>query len=135
MVYEDPGTRRRSMLKMTGIMLGSEQPKELTDFYTKVLGAPTWEDTGYTGWQFGETGFMIGAHSEVKGHNEMPGRIIWNFETTDVHGEFERVRSLGATVVAEPYRPGGDQYPDFWLATFEDPDGNYFQLASPAPQM
>ena len=38
---------------------------------------------------------------------------------------------LGVTVVQEPYQPGGA--PEMWLATFEDPDGNYFQLASPMP--
>src|SRR5512132_492215 len=30
---------------------------------------------------------MIGPHSEVKGRNEMPGRIIVNFETPNVRGE------------------------------------------------
>jgi predicted enzyme related to lactoylglutathione lyase len=123
------------MLKFTGVMLGSEQPKVLVDFYTQVLGTPTWEDTGYTGWELGGAGLMIGAHSEVKGGNEMPGRIMWNLETPDVKAEFERIRALGATVVAEPYRPGVEEAPDFWLATFADPDGNYFQLASPMPQM
>ena len=39
------------------------------------------------------------------------------------------------TAAAEPYQPGGDAGApsEFWLATFEDPDGNYFQLASPMP--
>jgi len=31
--------------------------------------------------------------------------------------------------VREPYNPGGA--PDGLIATFEDPDGNYFQLMSP----
>ena len=43
-------------------------------------------------------------------------------------GDFERFKAAGATVVAEPYVfedvPGR-------IATFEDPDGNYFQLMSP----
>ena len=34
---------------------------------------------------------------------------------------------------AEPYQPGGDAS-GMWLATFEDADGNYFQLASPMPE-
>jgi predicted enzyme related to lactoylglutathione lyase len=46
-------------------------------------------------------------------------------------GEFDRIKGLGATVEHEPYQPGdGDE---MWLATFEDPDGNFFQLASPMP--
>jgi carboxyl-terminal processing protease len=50
--------------------------------------------------------------------------------TPDVMAEFERIKALGTTVKQEPYRPGGDDSP-MWIATFEDPDGNYFQLASP----
>ena len=122
------------MPKLQTIMVGTEDPKALATFYTKVLGAPTWEDGGYTGWDLGGAGFMIGAHSEVKGRNEMPGRLMWNLETDDVKGEFTRIKGTGATVVQEPYNPGG---PDdqFLMATFEDPDGNYFQIASPAPDM
>ena len=38
------------------------------------------------------------------------------------------MKGAGATVVAEPYRP--DENSEMWIATFADPDGNYFQLAS-----
>ncbi len=119
------------MLNLTTTMIGSEDPAALSAFYTQVLGKPVWEDSGYTGWQAGSGMLMIGAHSEVKGRNETPGRIIMNFETPDVQGEFERIKDLGAIVVREPYQPGGGS--DMWLATLEDPDGNYFQLASPMP--
>ncbi len=55
-----------------------------------------------------------------------------NFSTSDVRGEFERIKGLGAEAVAEPYEPGGG---DMLMCTFADPDGNYFQLATPwAPQ-
>ena len=52
-----------------------------------------------------------------------------NFSTPDVNGEFERIKALGAEVVAEPYAPGGG--PGMQMCTFADPDGNYFQLATP----
>jgi predicted enzyme related to lactoylglutathione lyase len=123
------------VLKLNSVMIGSEDPKALGDFYKKIFGAPTWEDEGYIGWELGGPGLMIGAHSEVKGRNEMPGRIMWNLETPDVKGEFDRIKGLGVTVVQEPYRPGGGENESFWMATFEDPDGNYFQLASPMPEM
>jgi predicted enzyme related to lactoylglutathione lyase len=119
------------MLNLSSIMIGSEDPKALSEFYTKVLGKPGWEDSGYTGWQAGKGMLMIGPHSEVKGRNETPGRIILNFETPDVKLEFDRIKGLGVTVEREPYQPDGDA--GMWLATFEDPDGNYFQLASPMP--
>ena len=35
--------------------------------------------------------------------NAEPGRIIVNIESTDVKGDFERLKAAGATVVAEPY--------------------------------
>jgi predicted enzyme related to lactoylglutathione lyase len=119
------------MLELNTVMIGTDDPKALKEFYTKVLGKPAWEDDAFVGWQAGNGMLMIGEHSEVKGRNEMPGRIILNFQTSNVKGEFERIKGFGAAVAHEPYQPGGA--PDMWLATFEDPDGNYFQLASPMP--
>jgi predicted enzyme related to lactoylglutathione lyase len=77
----------------------------------------------------GNTFLGFGPHDRVKGANPAPERILLNFETKDVKGEFERIRALGTRVVAEPYRM--DEGKDFWIATFADPDGNYFQLVSP----
>jgi predicted enzyme related to lactoylglutathione lyase len=120
-------------MNFNGVLIGSEDPKLLTDFYTKVLGTPAWDQSGFVGWQTGTTYLMVGPHSEVKGRNEMPGRILINFETPDVRKEFKRIKGLGVTVVQEPYKPGEAEGDDMLLATFEDPDGNYFQLASPMP--
>ncbi len=119
------------MLSLNTVMLGTEDPKPLVEFYTKVLGDPEWQDGAYSGWLAGKNYLMIGAHSEVHGRNESPGRIILNFETPDVQAEFDRIKGLGATVEQEPYHPGEE--PNMWLATFSDPDGNLFQLASPMP--
>src|SRR5438128_11017300 len=94
------------MLNMTTVMISSEDPGPLNAFYTKVLGEPAWENGGYMGWQAGNARLMTGPHSEVKGRNEIPGRIIVNFETTDVPGEFERIKALGAKVKQEPDRRG-----------------------------
>ena len=120
------------MLNLTTVMICSEDPQGLSAFYTKVLGEPAWQDMSYVGWQAGNGMLLIGPHSEVKGRNDMPGRIMVNFETPDVKAEFERIKGLGVAVQHEPYQPG-EATGDLWLATFEDPDGNYFQLASPMP--
>ena len=45
------------------------------------------------------------------------------------HDRGARLVAAGATAVQEPYHPG--EAPDVWIATFADPDGNYFQLLSP----
>ena len=120
-------------LNLNSIMLGSEDPKRLADFYTKVLGAPNpdWSDeaNGWFGFQAGEGGLAIGPHSDVRGTSQEPARVMLNFETPDVHGEFDRVKAAGAEVVAEPYEPGGGG--GMQMCTFADPDGNYFQLATP----
>ena len=116
-------------MKFVGILIGSEDPQRLTAYYAKLLGEPDWNEGGYTTWLLGSAGLSIGPHDQVHGANAEPGRIIWNMETPDVKGDFERFRAAGATVVREPY--SFEQVPDSWIATFSDPDGNYFQLMSP----
>lgn len=120
-------------LSLESIMLGSEHPRKLADFYTEVLGAPNpeWSDeaNGWFGFQAGNGGLVIGPHSEVKGTSQQHGRIMLNFSTSEVRGEFERLRALGAEVIAEPYEPGGGA--GMLMCTFADPDGNFFQLVTP----
>lgn len=123
-------------LNFNNIMLGSEDSKRLGDFYAKVLGPPNpdWSDeaNGWFGFQAGDGGLAVGPHSEVKGRSQQPGRIMLNFATPDVKGEFERIKAAGAEVIAEPYEPGGG---GMLMCTFADPDGNYFQLMTPwSPQ-
>lgn len=118
-------------MKLNGVMIGSENPKVLGAFYTKVFGEPGWQQDDWYGFNVGDGTIMIGAHSEVKGRSTSPGRIIITFESDDLKNEFDRIKELGAEVVAEPYQPMKDDSPDAWLATFADPDGNYLQLATP----
>ena len=118
-------------MNFNNILIGSENPQALAAFYGKLFGEPTYQDESYSTWQLGSGAVSIGPHSEVKGRNVSPGRLIWNIETTDVKGEAEKFKAAGAAVVAEPYSFEG--YPDAWIATFEDPDGNYFQLMTPMP--
>jgi predicted enzyme related to lactoylglutathione lyase len=116
-------------MNLNNILIGSENPDQLTAYYTKLFGEPAWSDGGYTGWQFGSGSIAIGVHSEVKGKNVHPGRIIWNIETPDVQGDFDRLKAAGAIVIREPY--GFDDAPGYLIATLADPDDNYFQLVSP----
>src|SRR2546427_6058362 len=116
-------------MNLNSILIGSEDPKPLVEFYTKLFGEPTWNDGGYTGWQIGAGGITVGPHSEVKGKNEMPGRVIWNIESTEVKRDFDRLKEAGAKVEHDLYNPGEET--EMWIATFSDPDGNFFQLVSP----
>jgi predicted enzyme related to lactoylglutathione lyase len=117
-------------VNFNGILIGSEDPKRLAEYYTRLFGKPMFDDSGYTGWQIGSAGMTVGPHSEVHGRNGEPGRIIWNIETPDVRGEFDRMKAAGAVVIREPYTMDGAPT-DSFIATLEDPDGNYFQLMSP----
>ncbi len=113
-------------MKLGTILLGSEKPKVLGAFYEKVLGKPDWSFEGWTGWNVGSSYFMVGEHSEVKGKAKEPQRTILNFESRTYRKEYERIKGLGAKVVKELYELDGG-----WIATFADPDGNYFQVTSP----
>lgn len=115
-------------MNLNSILIGSANPKALTDYYTKVFGKPVWDEGDFVGWQIGSGFVTVGPHDQVKGKNPDPGRILWNIETSDVKGEFERLKAAGATVVQEPYQPR--EATDMWIATFSDPDNNYFQLMS-----
>lgn len=118
------------MLDLNSIMIGTSQPKELAAFYEKVFDKkPDMEDGGWYGWQIGKCFFNIGEHSEVKGKAKEPQRIILNLETSEVEEEFERIKKTGAKVIKQPYSP--DEASGMQIATFADPDGNYFQLMSP----
>lgn len=83
-------------------------------------------DGGYTGFLVGNGFITVGPHDKVHGKAHDPERVILNLETREVKQEFDRIRGLGAHVVAEPYQMEGA-----WIATLEDPDGNYFQLMTP----
>ena len=118
-------------MNLNSILIGSDNAPRLAEYYTRLFGKPGWDDGGYVGWLIGSGGVTVGPHSEVTGTNPQPGRLIWNIETPDVKGEFAKLKAAGATVVREPYSFEGA--PEAWIATFSDPDGNYFQLVSPMP--
>jgi predicted enzyme related to lactoylglutathione lyase len=116
-------------MNLVGILIGSEDPQRLADYYTRLFGKPGWENGGFTGWQLGGGWVTVGPHDQVKGRSTQPGRVIWNLESSDVKADFEKLKAAGATVVQEPYHPGEES--EGWIATFADPDDNYFQLMSP----
>jgi predicted enzyme related to lactoylglutathione lyase len=116
-------------MNLNSVLIGSEDPKRLAEYYTKLFGEPVWDEGGFKGWQIGTGYLTVGPHDQVKGTNAHPGRVIWNIETPDVKVEFDRFKEAGATVVQEPYAPG--EAPEMLIATFADPDDNYFQLVTP----
>jgi predicted enzyme related to lactoylglutathione lyase len=117
-------------MKLSSVMIGSSNAEGLIEYYKNLLGKPAMEEQGWAGWQLGDGWIVMGPHDGVNGTNNEPGRVMFNFESADVKGDFEKLRESGAIVVKEPYVPEGA--PEGGLvATLGDPDGNYFQLMSP----
>jgi predicted enzyme related to lactoylglutathione lyase len=117
------------MMKLDSVLVFSEHPEKLAAFYEKVFAVkPGWSEGQYVGFDIGGSYFMVGPHDKVQGMSKEPMRVMVNFGVSDVKAEFDRVKALGAEVVAVPYQPG--EAKDMWLCTFADPDGNYFQFGS-----
>ena len=119
-------------MDFNSILIGSEDPERLVDvLHQAVRRRRRCRDGGYTGWQLGVgLGDRRSARPRSRARTPHPGRIIWNIETPDVAGDFDRFKAAGAIVVAEPYGFDGDE-PGASIATFADPDDNYFQLMTP----
>lgn len=118
------------MFRFNSLLLFSENPQALTEFYKKMfITDPLWEEAGYSGFVLGQGMLIIGPHDKVHGKNQNPERMMFNLETKDVRKEFDRMKKNGATVIREPYHPG--ESTSMLIATLSDPDGNFFQLATP----
>jgi predicted enzyme related to lactoylglutathione lyase len=118
------------MLNFGSILLFSENPRKLVAFYRKIFRKkPDWTENGFCGFMTGKGFITVGPHDKVRGKNRNPERILFNLETKDVKREFGRIKRIGAKVVAKPYHPR--EAPDMMIATFADPDNNYFQLLTP----
>lgn len=118
------------MISGTSAMIGSQDPKRLASFYEEVLEKKAdWSQEDWFGFKVGENFITIGPHSEVKESALEPQRIFLNYYTSEVEKDFERIKGIeGAKVVKEPSSPDQSK---MLLATFSDPDGNFFQLATP----
>jgi len=118
------------MLNFDNILLSSGDHKKLVEFYKKVFDKkPEMEDETYAGFLVGKCFLSIGQHDKVHGKNQNPERVLFNFSTSEVKEEFERIKKIeGIEIIKEPYQMDGW---DGWIATLADPDGNYFQLITP----
>ncbi|MCL4366407.1 VOC family protein [Patescibacteria group bacterium] len=119
------------------ITLFSENAEKLADFYKEKVGlnltmeAEVGEDGGgLYGFEFdGGPGLYMMNHSKVKGKNKEPERIIFNLEVDDIEAEVKKLDEAGVTKIQDTYHMQEYGY----IATFEDIDGNFFQLVQIKP--
>lgn len=114
------------------ILISSANPQKLAEFYREAVGLKlTLEaEMGEKGEKIfsfdmkGSANLYIIHHSKVKGKNKDKSRIMFNLEVDNIEKEVKRLGKSKAKKIQDIYH-----VEDFgYVATFEDPDGNYFQL-------
>lgn len=116
---------------MEAVLLGSQNATKLAKFYRETVGLKqTMEfemgEKGEKGFAFEMKGasLYINDHSGVKGENKNPERLIINLEVDDIEKETKRLKSAKVKVKQDVYHIEGYGF----VATFVDPDGNFFQF-------
>lgn len=118
---------------ISAVLIWSENYKALVGWYKDKLGLTVIEeinhpdDTG-VGLAVGESYLWVGKHSEVKGNNQDPNRIMFNITVDSVENAYEEFSKKGVNFIAKPFKaPTFDKY----FATFTDLDGNIIQFIGP----
>lgn len=115
-----------------GMLLFSENARKLAEFYREKVGL-TISFEGEMGEEGDEvfvfdfengTGFAVMDHSEVKGKRKEPERMMFNIEVSDIDESVKRLDDNKVSKIRDTYHV--EDYGK--IATFEDIDGNYFQL-------
>lgn len=116
---------------LEAVLLSSEDAAKLAKFYREVVGLKQGMvmeigDKGEEGYEFELKGanLYVLDHSDVKGGNKQPARAMFNLEVDDMDKEVKRLKKNKAKVVKDTYHVEGYGL----ITTFEDVDGNYFQL-------
>lgn len=119
------------------ILISSENAQNLADFYKNKVGLELISeneigDNGEKAFELkvGEgCGLYVMDHSEVKGKNTQAPRIMFNLEVSHIEDEVEKLKKTGVKLIQDIYHV--EEYGQ--IATFEDIDGNYFQLVQVRP--
>ncbi len=120
------------------IILFSENAQNLAKFYQEKVGLLLSDEAVMGGggeesniyfFNFGGITLSIVENPEVSGKNREPQRIIFNLETDDIEKEVKNLDSKGVKRVKDIYHLQEYGY----IATFEDLDGNYFQVVQTKP--
>jgi predicted enzyme related to lactoylglutathione lyase len=111
---------------LRGASIWSADLNNLLPFYRDTLGLPVALETpGFVvlSRDTNGAGLALGTHSEVRGKNGDPARHMVSLDSDDVQKEAARLKAAGVEFVEE-----ATQFPNGWIATCKDPEGNYVQL-------
>ena len=116
---------------LEAVLLSSDDAANLAKFYREVVGLKQSSemeigDKGEKGYDFDikGTGLYILDHSDIKGKNVQGARLMFNLEVDDIEKEVKRLKGAKVKLITGIYH-----VPDYGLiATFADPEGNYFQF-------
>ncbi len=111
-----------------GVILSSEQPKKLADFYALALGLDFEEESHgdlklHYGVDIGAVHF--GIHPPENLDNSATGHAATTiaFNINDFAATDERLKKMGSTQITAPHDEGFGQ-----VATYKDPEGNAFEI-------
>ena len=125
--------------KIESITLFSQDARKLAKFYKEKIGLKIIFEA-----EMGEKGekafelkvgkekgsaFYIIDHSKVRGKNKQPERVIINFEVGDIKKEARLLTRKKVKKTQDIYHVENYGF----IATFQDIDGNYFQLVKVKP--
>lgn len=138
------------MFKGTRILIWSENPDKLIEFYRDILKLELEDKTdipekdGITA-DYGYMFFIneaktdkvwIGKHSDVKGYSKEPLRIMHNLYTDEVQKWYEKIKAASETaeystvkIISKPEKtPFYSEELPWYVSTFSDPEGNTWQF-------
>lgn len=121
------------------LLIWSEDPDKLKDFYVSVLGLKLTkelklpDDYGYAVTTEDGSQIWIGKHSEAKGENKDKYRFIVNFYVSDVKKWYKKLSKKVKMETDVFVMPHTHDWPDKvkrHCFTFHDPDGNLLQMTT-----
>jgi uncharacterized glyoxalase superfamily protein PhnB len=119
------------------ILIYSENPDKLQEFYQDVLGFKPVnklslpDDYGYMLNVVGDLNVWIGKHSEIHGKAKESFRHLFNlYPEEGVEYWYNKVKDdPRVTIVAKPFKaPFSTPDNEVWFCTFLDPEGNCWQF-------
>ncbi|MEO9256278.1 MAG: VOC family protein [Tepidiformaceae bacterium] len=118
-------------MKVTQLILNvnSPDPERLIAFYRDTVQLEPEGHMGPGAFKVGDAVFIIDGHSTVSGRASGPERVLIDFMVDDLATEHARLEAAGVRV----QRKMGQEEWGGVISTFEDPDGNYFQLMGFTP--